>query len=289
MDESIFRFIVHRCVALAGAYIYDNIVLKYAESSEILDKYKPYIKNLTELLKKEKIKIIDINDVILTTIKYEQYRLSKFPRKIRKYMIRSCFNEKIMDSILTKLYQNCEYIFRRIVEDYAYNISEYCPYNISVAKITAEEKKITINKPTSSASYILLLTKSSSRPNCHLMLLIKSDGVWNLFDPNGNHLYYSDIISPKKYKEIIDKTIGTNVNLLFHKNLNNTSELNWFSFDKGLCGAWCILLIHMLYLSPDKTIIEAIDFFTSMDKFTRAITIYSYCCGISHIVDKSTI
>lgn len=281
MDKSIFRFIVHRCVALAGAYVYDNVVLKCTESSEILDKYKPYIKKLTGLLEKEKIKIIDIDDVILSTIKYEQYRLSKFPGKIRKYMIRSCFNEKIMQSILTKLYQNCGYIFKRIIED--------CTYNISVAKITAEEKKITINKADLSSPYILLLTKSSSRPNGHLMLLIKSNDVWNLFDPNGNHLYYSNIMSPKKYKEIIDKTIGANVNLLFHKNLNNTSELNWFSFDKGLCGAWCILLIHMLYLSPDKTIIEAIDFFTSMDKFTQAITIYSYCCGISHIVDKSTI
>jgi hypothetical protein len=115
------------------------------------------------------------------------------------------------------------------------------------------------------------------------LAIIKSNEVWNLFDPNGSHLYYSNIMNSEEYQEIINKTVGENVNILFHKNLNNTSELNWFSFDKGLCGVWCILLLHMLYLCPDKKVIEVIDFFTSMDAFTRAITIYSYCCGIFHI------
>jgi hypothetical protein len=281
MDKSILRFKVHRSVALAGPYIYDNVVLKCKEPFEILDKYKPYIKILTELLEKEKIKIIDINDIILSTIKYEQYRLSNFPEKIRKYMIRSCFNVKIMDSIFTNLYKNFKNIIKEISED---RINNMCSVKITIE----EEKRIIINntETDSSLQYILLQTKSYSRPTCHLMLLIKSNEVWNLFDPNGSHLYYSNIMNSEEYQEIINKTVGENVNMLFHKTLNNTSELNWFSFDKGLCGVWCILLLHMLYLCPDKKVIEVIDFFTSMDAFTRAITIYSYCCGIFHIVDQ---
>jgi hypothetical protein len=121
---------------------------------------------LTELLEKEKIKIIDINDIILSTIKYEQYRLSNFPEKIRKYMIRSCFNVKIMDSIFTNLYKNFKNIIKEISED---RINNMCSVKITVE----EEKRIIINntETDSSLQYILLQTKSYSRPTCHLMLL----------------------------------------------------------------------------------------------------------------------
>jgi len=272
------RYLVHRCVELAGAYVYDNLVLKNMDDLKILEKYKHCFKNLLALLEKNQIKVIDLNRIVINVVKYSQFVLNKFPENIRKYMIRSHFNEKIHTSITINLQSNYLNVIRKLTDD--------TTYNIDMAKIEIHGKKITFTKPKQMMSYVPLIVRSSTKSSSHFMILIKSKDVWNLFDPNGNHSYYSDILTPKQYQKLINRAFSVDVNLLFHNPLNNTPQLNWFSYDKGLCGAWCILLVHIIHLNPDKYINELIDFLLGADMFTRGMIIYSYCCGIYPIIDK---